>query len=183
MAGLTRLKIKPKELKQVPSGRIFGYTEALAKRSDMVPIWPDGVDPNFVGEPKTPEQVKESRSGQYREELKAKDIIIQSLNNQIKDLAEEIDSLNAEIVKLRTLSEADNPDTGVPNDPEFDAPADGEATTDERMANIKAAAALIMEKQDQNDFTGQGKIRIGPLEEITGYEDITATERDAAMEG
>ena len=39
-------KIKPKELKKITDGRIFAYTDALAARPDMVPIWPDGVNPN-----------------------------------------------------------------------------------------------------------------------------------------
>ena len=39
-------EIKPKELKKITDGRILAYTDALAARPDMVPIWPDGVNPN-----------------------------------------------------------------------------------------------------------------------------------------
>jgi hypothetical protein len=176
MAGLSLTRIKPKELKQVPSGRIFGYTDALAERPDMVAIWPDGIDPNMGHEPKTKEEAENIKTGQIREELQTKDKIIANMEAQMADMAKEIEKLNEENMKLRQLNSQDAP-TDNPQPDEVPPVA-----SDHRTDNIRKAAAEIIKNGDPNDFTGQGKIRIGRLEAISGVADIDAAERDAAMD-
>ena len=43
--------ITPKELRKLSDGRVFAYTEALAKRSDMVAVW-GGEQPEHYEPPK-----------------------------------------------------------------------------------------------------------------------------------
>lgn len=178
MTGLKLNKIKPKELRSITSGRVFGYTEALAKRSDMVAVWPNGVDPNFGQEPMTEEQVNDSKTGQIRDELMSKNAIISNMQTQMDEMAAEIERLNDENSKLRQMLEPSVDDPSVKNTPTDKV---NPPEINERQAKIIAAAHDIMEKKEKNDFTGQGKIRIGRLEEESGISDITAEERDIAM--
>ena len=53
---------------------------------------------------------------------------------------------------------------------------DAVAAQQERMAKIVEA----IDDLEDADFTGSGKPEIPPLEEITGFDDITAKERDEA---
>lgn len=166
-------KIAPKLLRKVSNGRIFPYTETLAKRKDMVPVWPDDVNPN-ISTPRTGLEIEASKDLQFSGALAEKDAIILNLNRQIEDLNKVISEQNEHITRLNQMIST------APNAPETTQevpPADPG-----RMAKITEAAKKIMEVNDPNNFTGSGKIRIEPLEAACGLADITAGERDAAME-
>ena len=164
------MKITPKMLRKTTDGRIFAYTEALAARADMVAVWPDNVDPNF-GEPKTGLEMVESKEGQLRTALSEKDRMIITLQGQMDDLVKDNQALNEEVSKLHAYI------NNLTKPKEAEKPADPE-----RFAKILEAAQYIIATNDPNHFTGLGKIRIEPLETKSGLTDITAAERDAAME-
>lgn len=171
---------KPKLLRKVEDpgkGRIFTYTEALAKRSDMVPIWGENEQP--------PEPVK-SASGLdvkgaeivplLHEQMREKDQIIAKLNRQIDALMEDNQAAAQEIHDLKAkLAHGEN-------EQRPEAPPHDDLPDPERLSLLVEKTVEMIRNGDENDFTGQGKPRVERLEAWAGIAEVNSKERDAAFE-
>lgn len=152
--------IKPRMLKQVTTGRVYMWTKALSARKDMVP-----TDTNLPAPQEKP-MPTESKEGELRALLAEKDKIILDLQRKLDEMAKAAIEQN----DIATLFE---PVAAI------EPPA---ATSSDRMKIITAGTQKIVNEDDRNNFTAMGKVRIEPLEIITGLTDITAQERDEAFE-
>jgi len=115
--------IKPKLLKKASDGRIFTYTDALASRGDMIPVWESGVDPNHDEKPMAAggglrdgsavdnhllDKAGESRVSQLRVALNEKNQLILSLQDQLNQVSDECVRLNEEVARLSRLLTEDH---------------------------------------------------------------------------
>lgn len=191
-------KITPKTLRSTVNGREFAYTPILASRPDMVPVWPEGVDPNY-GEGAAPaDKISDTRAALLLEELRSKDALAESLNRQIDELRDQNSEMREEIARLsKALSTSEEivriskafssqgvsettvrigevPDVGMKD-------YDTDESDPIRMGKIIDAAKGIIASGDSNLMTNLGKIRIEPLEARAGVQGITSSERDHAM--
>lgn len=164
--------LKPKMLRKTTDGRLFAYTDTLASRPDMIPVWENDVDPNWVKPERmnmTGEVVAEEQATQLRSVLFEKEALILKLNEQIDDLTEQLMSQNEEIAKLNKMlfspKEEDIPETVDPA----------------RKEKLVKAARKILADNVPHTITARGQIRIETLEEVSGVEGITSTERDTAQ--
>lgn len=163
--------ILPKHLKKVDNGRIFVYDPILAKRSDMIPVWEDGVDPNV--KPKmTGLEIQVARDSQADSAMAEKEQQVHDLQAQVQDLLGQLNEANETIQKLNAALKVG------PTAPE-PVKAQRVDADPERFGRIVDGVKKLM--QDPNNMTGGGKVRIEPLEDMLGITDITAAERDAAM--
>jgi hypothetical protein len=188
-------QVIPKELRNINTGRIFSYSPALAERADMVPVWENGVNPNFQPEPLTGLQIEDSQSGQLRKALHEKDRALVHLNQQVQavlaqlnDANETISKLNQELINLRSSPPAQPETAGVAGDPDLGKIGSGLGAAAappgdplSRRGALFSGISKIREANDKNSFTGGGKIRLEALEQITGLQGITAIERDEAV--
>lgn len=170
-------RVKPKELRKIDDGRIFGYTDALAKRPDMVPIWPDNVDPNTGVVPEEGTRV-ESKDRQLRSVIVEKDTIILGLQRQVDDLSVEISELNEEISRLNRALNASDSRT-VATGTESAKPAGNDMETRDNL--ILKTAKDMLDSGERINFTGQGKLRIERIEALSGLNDVTSQDREKAM--
>lgn len=172
--------ILPKQLRQISSGRIFNYNEHLAKRADMVPVWPEGVNPNFDH----PDQALDTMGAggqvvQLKREIKDRDeaiakaaTVIQDLEQKNEDLEGQLVAANQHINKLLEDLERKT----VPTDPRDVIPPDKD-----RQGIIDTAVSEIMQESNPNDLTSQGLPRISAITSRCNLEDISSEERDAAL--
>lgn len=173
--------IKPKELRCVTSGRIFAYSPALAKRKDMVPVW-KGANPNspYEGPVGLAIDPGKAQNEQLVKALRERDMIIQEagvqmqkLENEIDDLKEQLQTANAQINGLmEKLSSKSNPDLGAVEIPDAD-----------RQDIITEAVREMVKENNPDDFTKtHGLPRIEVIEARCGIAEISAAERDTALE-
>ena len=165
--------LKPKMLRKTTDGRLFAYTDALASRPDMIAVWENDVDPNWVKPERmtmTGELVAEEQATQLRAHLFEKEEIILKLNKQIDELTEQLMSQNEEISKLNKMLFA--PVEKVP---------DIKTADPDRQRVMVAAAKKILSDNLPHMITARGQIRIESLEEVSGLSGIVSTERDAAQ--
>lgn len=170
-------RIKPKQLRKISDGRVFTYTDKLARRSDMVPVWEDGVDPNIAAGNLTPEEVDESKQGQLRSSLAEKNKMLLEKDKQIEALTQQTIDQNTEIERLNiTIANLSKP--SIEGDEQEEQPPENQARKEKIAATLKA----ILEENDPNNFTGSGKVRIEVIEALSELTGVSAAERDAAME-
>ena len=165
--------LKPKMLRKTTDGRLFAYTDALASRPDMIPVWDQDVDPNWVKPERltmTGTLVAEEQATQLRTHLFEKEETIVKLNKQIDDLTEQLMSQNEEIAKLNKMLFA----------PVEEVPIDNVIDPDRKRIMVAAAKKILADK-DGHTITARGTIRIESLEEVSGLSGIVSTERDAAQ--
>lgn len=144
---------KPPLLKKTTDGRIFAYTDLLAQRKDMMPVWPEGQQA-WVEPTSAPVPVEGDES--LRSVIAEKDKMILSLQRQIDELAIELQRVNEEA------------------DPfEVEEP---ELTREEALR----AAAIEILKDPGGHLTSSGKLRIESLESLSGLTGVSAAERDRA---
>lgn len=181
-------KIKPKQLRKVSTGQIFAFTEALAQRSDMVPVWPDGVDPN---EPtrKSGLTIDEGRESALRDhigdleaKIEAAAIELLSKDREIADLQEQLKKSNAQVIALGNRAGTEEQE---------DPPADAENKVTEtpvevqelsRQDKIDLAVGEIYGDSNPDDLTKGGLPRIPAIEARCGFNDVTPEERKRAAE-
>ena len=171
--------LKPKMLRKTTDGRLFAYTDALASRPDMIPVWENDVDPNWVRPERltmTGELVAEEQTTQLRTVLYEKEELIKRLTEQIDSLTEDIMSQNEEIAKLNKMLFSPVEEVEVLPDEEKMT-----ATGYDRRTMVVAAAKKLLAIGGTNNITARGQLRIEALEEESGFTDITSTERDAAQ--
>ena len=186
--------ILPKLLRKTSDGRIFGYTEGLAKRSDMSPVWPKGVNPN-IGEVPDDKTIVESKDGQLRQVIVEKDKQILGMQKQIDDLYSVNVELNEENTKLNNaldvppadaagaevvglVTEHGHTETG--DHPGTHSQADSVSDSVDRQKLITDTVKTMKEERAEFDFTSQDKPRIESIEARCGLVDVTGEERDAA---
>jgi hypothetical protein len=171
--------LKPKMLRKTTDGRLFAYTDALASRPDMIPVWENDVDPNWVRPERltmTGELVAEEQTTQLRTVLYEKEELIKKLTEQIDSLTEDIMSQNEEIAKLnKMLFSPPDEVEAIPDEPMLPKP------DFDRKTMLVAAAKKLMAIGGTNNITARGQLRIEALEEESGLTGVTSTERDAAQ--
>ena len=142
----------------------------------MVPVWEDGVDPNFKREPGSVGlalNAENAQSSQLQQAIKDRDGmlekaggVIQGLEDEIKDLKDQLQKANAHINALM--------DSGAelkPNDPEAG-----------RQSLINEAVKEILLENNPDDLTtGRGLPRLESISARCGIEDVNSKERDAAI--
>jgi len=170
------MKFLPKLLRKIDTGRIFPYNPILAKRSDMVPVWEGGVDPN--GGPKlTGLQIDSARDAQVNTALQEKDQMIGDLKAQLQAMKLHLNEANDMIRKLNVAANM----PAAPKTDQVDAsPRENIPMPADRQARMVEGIKRLI--GNENNLTGSGKVRIEKLEEACGLEDITADERDAAQD-
>lgn len=203
------LKEKPKLLKKVSDGRIFNYTDKLAARVDMVPVWENGIDP-YYEKPKglglaagesdidtaravNEDVVEEGRTSQLRSALNEKNQQILSLQEQLNETSDECMRLNAEVARLTKLltvdagrkaqeeAQANAKETFGTEEPDAGDVVEQFPDDPARQAQIKAAVANLLEERNPLSFTGRGLLRLPVLGEVCGFP-VSAAERDDAVE-
>lgn len=185
------MEIKPKQLRKVTTGQIFGYTEALARRPDMVPVWADGVDPNTPQKPGL--SVDGARSAELvravkelQEMLDKADETIQEKNGQLEMLQGELSAANAQVLELSHRLSAEMSANENKDSAEVDDSAVIEtsvATELSRQDKIDLAVAEIYTEGNKSDFTRTDNLpKIPSVEARCGFDDVSAKERDAAVE-
>jgi hypothetical protein len=162
--------IVPKQLRKITTGQIFSYTEALAKRKDMIPHWPHNVDPNVPSSGLGTEAAKDiafkEAFGQAEKEIQSLQAYISKLEDEKKQLLDENQKLLA-IVNDKPLP----PEEVPPNGPKSD-----------RQTIINEAVRSILNDKNEHDMTTTGLPRIEAIEAVSGLSDVTASEREIAME-
>jgi hypothetical protein len=157
---------KPMFLKRVDDGRILAYTEALASRKDMIPVWPDGEEPKDYKPPKPQGlRVDDVPANIWEEAVREKDKIILDMQRQMDEMVKEISRLTAEISEK-------NEAVVEPEKPEIDSG---------RVSVIVSAINEMIKEADPLDFTGLGKARLEKIEARCGLTGVTGAERDEAM--
>lgn len=174
--------IKPKQLRQVSTGRIFNYNEHLAARNDMVPLWPGNVDPNVdqggEGLSTDPGLIQ---AEQLKKELRERDNLLRQAGEVIQKREDEIAELKKQLQivngQLNQLLETRSRRTEDP------PPATSiEVPTADRQAIINEAVREMIKENNPEDFTKSGLPMVESVEARCGIADITAEERDAAVE-
>jgi len=166
---------KPKQLRSTESGRVFSYTEELAKRSDMVAIADSGesLGPWKETKDKPSNGLKvDDVSDNLKVQLRQKDRIILRLEKDLAVLSSENSTL---LDRIAALEANDTPDA----EPEE---AKTESEVSERLESLTAACLKMIMSDNPNDFTGSGLPRIERLEELSGISDVNAKERTKAFE-
>jgi hypothetical protein len=159
--------IVPKQLRKITTGQIFSYTEALAKRKDMIPHWPHNVDPNVPSSGLGTEAAKDIA---FKEAFGQAEKEIQSLQAYISTLEDEKKQLLDENQKLLSI---------VNNAPQKETQ---DVPMADRQAIINEAVRSILNDKNKHDITTTGLPRIEAIEAVSGLSDVTASEREIAME-
>lgn len=171
--------IKPKELRRISDGVIFGYTDALAGMNGMVAVWPDGVNPN-IEEPPSEGLRVESKDRQLRDVISDKSKQLVAMEKQVNDLYEENAKLNEEIAKLNRVIESMQAPKDVPD--AVDVPTfTPVAPIGDRQTFVNLAVEQMYADNIPTDFTVTGKPRMESIEARSGIENVTSREREAAM--
>jgi regulator of replication initiation timing len=182
------LEILPKQLRQAKTGRLFTYSEGLAKRNDMIPVWSDGVDPNVAPEGLSIDNSKSEKLRERIVELEEENInlsrrlkaitdqnknqtdAIRNLRDNVNKLTDDNVALNVQIDKLKAKLAVSVPVSAGAAPPRTD-----------RMKVITDAVRIIYSDNREDDFTGSGDPRISAVEARCGLNDVTAAERDQAV--
>lgn len=177
----------PKELKKVSGpgkGRIFAYTEALAARSDMVPVWGEDQQP--------PERVEPASGLSFpgseivptlHEQLREKDKIIESMQQQIDGLVEDAQKDSQVIHDLKAkIAQYELGESELPSETPLEPPPHDGLSAEQRLKVLTAKTVEMIRNGDENDFTGQGKPRVERLEAWAGIAEVNANERDVAFD-
>ena len=164
-------QIIPKELRKITTGQIFAYTPELAKRKDMIPHWPNNVDPNVKSTGLSTEAAKDIA---FQKAFDQAEKEIKALQDYIKKLEDEKSVLLEE--NQRLLAVVNNPppkvkqETTVPDDVD-------------RQALINEAVKAILEDKAEGELTTTGMPRIEAIEARCGLANVNAAERELAMKG
>ena len=174
----------PKQLRNVATGRIFSYTEALAKRSDMVGVFDDGSEAVLVDKIMSRGlNVSVEETDSMKALLREKDSIILNLQKELNVVANENAKLFDKIAELEKKDEVIDfsMTSGLPTVGKDPAPAGTKLYSDRMKALIEKCGEMIR-AEDENDFTGLGLPRIERLEELSGIAEVSAQERTQAFE-
>lgn len=169
-------KIKPKELRKISDGRIFTYTDALAERKDMVPIWPDNVNPNVPEDVVDEDKKAGSKDRQLREEVANINKEKLALQKQLEDLYIENAKLNEEVSRLNQAL-----DTKEAAGDKSEIPSINGLDPGGRQELINKAVEEMYNENDPLDFTGSNKPRVERIEARCSLADVSGAERDIAM--
>lgn len=172
-----------KKVSGTGKGRIFNYTPELAKRSDMVPCDKDGNAYGSYVSTSGGLAIEGPPSADVKSELREKDQMIQGLQAQIEGLMQDNQENLAKIAEQSDyIKGLEAKLSGEP----VEEPAKPEPPRDmddaERMNLIVSITMSMIEENDLNNFTGQGKPRVEVLEAKCGIADVTGAERDEAFE-
>ena len=174
----------PTHLRKISDDRIFAYTEALAERPDMVPVWEAGEAPpeSETSMSKGLELNIDNADENIKELLRDQNSMILRQEKQISLLGDENQRLHEEISRLEeALNESDE----TPSDAKTGDTEESQGVSvddDTRMALLVEKTLEMIKNKDQNDFTGAGVPRVERLEAIAGIPEVTAQERTTAFE-
>jgi len=176
------MAILPKMLRQLSTGRLFNYSEKLAGRADMVPHWPDGVDPNHPQEQRSGLNVSHMREDQLQRALEERETLLRQAGEimdkkdaEISDLRERLAKAHEQVNQL-----IDQLNEKATDPPAEDTPPNGQSS---RQELINTAVAEMYADGNAEDFTVTSNLpRIGSVEARCPFKDVTAEERDLAVE-
>jgi hypothetical protein len=170
----------PKHLRKISDGRIFAYTEILAKRSDMVAVWEPGEEPDIeLGTGGGLEVDPSDFDRKTKRLLEQKDKKLISTEKALNEVVMENQALLDEIEELKAKLEA----LGAPPEQTEQVekkPAAKDLSPEDRMALLVTTVREMIDGEDALDFTGAGLPRIERLEATAGVADVTAEERNEA---
>jgi len=166
----------PKELRKISDGRIFAYTDALARRPDMVPVWGPGEEPEYPSDSKGLD-IGAGAEDHLKKTLRKQTETIMNLENQLSVIGEENQKLLDRIDELEKQASAkSDPDESEDRPPHDDLP------DETRLKILVEKTAEMIRRGDKNDFTGQGLPRVERLEAISGIAEVTGSERNMAYD-
>lgn len=163
----------PKHLRKISDGRIFAYTQELAKRSDMVVVWEQDEEPQIeLGTGGGLEIDPSDFDRKTKKLLEQKDKMIIATEKEMDKLVSENQELLDRVAELEAqfagLEPADNEEEKKPTSPET------------RMEVLIATVKAMITGGNSLDFTGAGMPRVERLEEISGIAEVSAEERNEA---
>jgi len=164
----------PPEGEHPPKPHIFVYNETLAKRPDMVPHWPDGVDPNSKP---AGLNVNDGRAKALEGQIDERDKQIDALKAYIVDLEAKNKELTDELTKaLGQLNKQNAPPEQVRDETTQPVIADAE-----RDGLVLEAVKAIYADNDPKELTSTNLPRVEAIEARCGLADVTADDRSKAV--